>query len=102
LCDTDGRLFVSTSPNKADEANHSMVVADADGEGILVANLDRKLFVIQNVGAVDAYISFGEATVIATAQVLSPGIALSSESWIGSIFCKTLADTTELRVLEVS
>lgn len=100
ICDSDGRLLVSTSKTKSDEGNNSAVSIDTGGDTILSANGDRKEFIIQNEGSVDCYIVFGDTPLVASGMILAPNVSFSDEIYTGQVTGITETGSTTLRVVE--
>ena len=102
ICDVDGRLMVSSDATKADAANQSVVIVPVGGIGVLAANPQRRQVIIQNVGAADAHIVFGNAAALSPAMVLKPNVAFTDDIYVGAIVAMTSAGVTNLEVTEMT
>lgn len=100
LADVDGRLLVSTSPTKSNEANHSMPVVTNDSSIVLIENASRKAIVIQNTGTVDVFLSMdgGDATV--EDLLLPVDSTYTDDVYFGKITAITASTDGELRIVE--
>lgn len=102
IIDTDGRLLVSTSPTKASSSVASSASPTTTSAVILSANADRKEAIIQNIGGVAVYISFGGTANITNSFLLIPDATLIVDVWLGAMAAITASGTGSLIIQEMS
>lgn len=100
--DSDGRILVSTSPTKGDEANHSTTTVTTTATAILASNPDRTQMIIQNIGANNVYINFGEDGNTGTGMLLAPNVSFTDNIFTGFVSGITSSGTSSLRIVEMT
>ena len=101
LCDTDGRLLVSSSATQASTATNSVQTVDATGETLLNDNTSRKQYIIQNLGTADIYITFGDTPATATGFKLVPDAVFADDVYTGKVTAITVSGSADVRIVEM-
>jgi len=99
--DTDGRLYVSTSPTQASEATNSLASLTTTPSTVLAANPSRKQYFIYNEGADTVYLAFGSTLATTTAFIVPSGGVMADDIYTGIIVGRAVASTASLRVVEM-
>lgn len=99
--DSDGRIYVSTSPTQTATAVNSAVSVTTSSTPVLSVNPIRKQFILQNLGASDVYITFGSPSVATQGYRLASGASYADNVYTGVITARTLTGTGDLRVTEM-
>lgn len=100
LSDVDGRLLVSTSPTKSNEANRSNPTINTVSALIIAENVDRKLIIVQNTGTVDFHIGFGTAAAGVSDFLVVAGATFIDDVYYGEMNGITALGTASLSVVE--
>lgn len=102
LCDSDGRLLVSTSASTSAAANNSQITVSLVSVQLVAANGSRKYLAIENLGANPIYIVLGSVALVATGfQIPSGGIWIE-DRYLGAINAIATIAGNDVRIQEVS
>lgn len=101
ICDTDGRLLVSTSSTKSNTTTQSKPAPTTSSAVILSENTSRKLMIIENTGSVDVYLAFRQGAATTNDFKLVPSATYIDDVYYGEVRGITASGTGELRVVEM-
>lgn len=99
-CDVSGRLLVSQAEVAQSVVSQSAVTVTTSETTILPANVNRKKFLIQNLGSYDIYLYFTTGLAVTSALVLYAGSTFEDNSYVGIVYGKTSTGSANIRVVE--
>lgn len=102
ICDSDGRLLVSSSKTKSDTGANSKVSVAVANTTLLADNPNRKQLVLQNTGAQNVYVNFGTVVDITVDMILEPNVSYTDEIYTGPLTGKVSAGTCDVRIVEMT
>jgi hypothetical protein len=101
ICDSDGRLYVSTATTPSNVAVNSAAVVGVATSQILAANGSRKQVTIQNLGTVAVYISYGTPATLATGYQIPSGGSYIENVYTGAINAISSLAAQDVRIVEI-
>lgn len=101
VCDSDGRLLVSTSALATTVSVNSAASIGIASSVVVNANSNRKSVYLYNNSANTIYLGYGLAATLATGFPIPSGSAIFEDKFLGSIYAITTVAAQELRVLEI-
>jgi len=101
VCDSDGRLLVSTSALATSNANNSAATVGVASAQVVGANANRKSIYFCNNGTAVIYLGYGIDATLITGFPLPVGGYLFEDKYLGAIFAISTVAAQNLRVLEI-
>lgn len=101
LCDSDGRLLVSTSATQGASAVNSAPVVGVATTILLAANLSRKIVYIFNNGTSPIFVTYGVPATLALGFPIAPGGAFIEDRYLGAINAISSIAGQDTRVVEI-
>jgi len=101
LCDSDGRLYVSTSVTQGAVAVNSAVTVSLASIQLAAANGSRKSIYIQNLGANAIYVNYGATASIVTGLQIPSGGTFIEDRYLGIITAIALVAGNDVRIVEM-
>lgn len=101
LCDSDGRLLISSSASVAASANNAAAVVGIATTVLLVANPSRKAAYIYNNGTVTIYTMYGNPATLALGFPIPPAGVFIEDRYLGQINAISTLAGQDVRLVEI-
>jgi len=101
LCDSDGRLYVSTAATPTNTATNSAASVGVATSQIVAANASRKQITFQNLGSVPIFISYGTPATLATGYQIPVGGSFIEDKYTGAVNAISTLAAQDVRIVEI-
>ena len=99
-CDTDGRLYVTTDPQKNTLISPTRVTITPTAHFVLHENLDRKSFIISNIGVAPVWLFGTHLAGPLRGVIIRPGVTYTNDTWALKVEAKSEYYKVDLLVTE--